>query len=177
MAGDQGRDLHELTLGEDSDGTACGAENDNWRADADLSVPENFVRIADGPKLQIDVEATYGSEEQFLRVAPAELRAQLHLPTDATSEQVFRKMAKDMFRMFPEASPQLQREALSGLGLQRSDLIGRMASESKVFEALVNRDKRELGLPAGATFLELETAMHRQFYWQMKDGTVPIDYD
>jgi hypothetical protein len=180
MAGDNVSNLRSAVLSDELDDTASGATpevTDSLHADSDLSVPQNFAQVADGKRVQIDVEATFGTEDQFLRTAPVELRQQLRLPTDATSEQVFRKMAKDMFRMFPEASPELQREALAGLGLQRSDFIGRLASESKVFDALVAREKRDLKLPAETSYLDLETAMHKNFYKQVKDGTVPIDYD
>lgn len=145
----------------------------NLYADADLSKREN-VAAKSAPK--IDVEGTYGSEADFLKSAPTELRQQLGLKPDATADQVYHKMAKDMVRLFPGASREMQQEALSSLGLKRGDLSGK-AAEDNAYNALIARDRRETGTANGASLSELETAVHRRTYRQMKDGTIPIDYD
>jgi hypothetical protein len=112
------------------------------------------------------------TEAEFLKSQPHELRRELGLKADATSDQVYHKMAQDMIALFPKASPDLKREALQSLGITQAQL-----NESTVYNAMIRRDRRETGTGDGASLSDLERAVNRKTYKQMKDGTLPIDYD
>lgn len=122
--------------------------------------------------LYADADLSRQSESDFLRSAPLDLRKQLGLKADASSEQVYHKMAEQMVRLFPQASPEMQREALQSVGLKRNEL-----NVDNAYRALIARDRRETSTADGASLADLEKAVHRKTYRQMKDGTLPIDYD
>jgi hypothetical protein len=121
---------------------------------------------------EVDLGQQIGTEAEYLRKAPGDLRRELGLRADASSEQVYRKMAQDMVRLWPQASPELKTEALATLGLQRGQV-----NEANVYNAFIARDRRETGTPATASLSELETAVHKRTYHQIKTGTLPIDVD
>jgi hypothetical protein len=157
----------------DVDHTVAGSDGSQGAgatmyAEVDLGKPQ----AKGAGKPLIDVEGTYGSEADFLKSAPGELRKQLGLKADASPEQVYHKMAHDLIAMFPKASHDLQKEALQSLGIDRSQM-----NESNVYNALIRRDRQSTGTPDGSSLSDLERAVNRKTYKQMKDGTLPIDYD
>jgi hypothetical protein len=120
-----------------------------------------------------DLSKRHGGEADYLRTAPREMRQEMGLPANATSEQLYHKMAQDFVSMFPKCSPELQREALSNLNIKR-DQVG---NESILYNAFIARDRRDTGTPDSASLSELERNVHKRTYQQIKNGTLPIDYD
>jgi hypothetical protein len=139
----------------------------NMYAEVDFGKPKQG-----GAKVEVADKGKDKSEAEYLKSAPKDLRRELGLREDATSDQVYHKMAHDMVGMWPKASPDLKREALQTLGLQRGGV-----TEANVYDAFIRRDRRETGTPDSASLSELETAVHKRTYKQIKNGTLPIDYD
>jgi hypothetical protein len=114
------------------------------------------------------------TEEQWVAHSRRESRLQAGLPGNATSESVYRNTAQFTAQTFSQFSPELQRETMTMLGLKRSE----MTNQSKVFDALINLDRKETGVPATATLDQLENAKHRQEYKTLaRTGKMPIDCD
>ena len=144
-------------------------------ADANLADPQSFTEVG-GNRVKFDPEQfiknNYGTEENFLKQQPIELRHQLGLPEGASSEQVFKRIADDTVNAFPESSPQMQDEILKSLGLRREQL-----SSAAVMNALVTRETRESGLAGKPSYEELERSMHERGLQQLKTGELPIDFN
>lgn len=124
--------------------------------DADLSKPGNF-QVAD--KGTAKPAEKLSAEEQFVRKAPKEMREEIGIPANSTSEQLFQAMSKRFMEAIKEASPMLVREAERETGLKRREM-----NEQSVFDAIVAREKRDGKLPPNATYEQTERAMHRKHF-------------
>jgi hypothetical protein len=165
-----------------------GAATQSLQADSNLADPKNQktdfqvaqvreqVHIFDGEKY---IKEKYGSDDNFLKAQPGELRKQLNMPATATSQQVYERMASQAQRLMITASPDYKAEMLKSLDLKQTDLNGKNpAAVHKTFlDAFRNREIRDSKLPANATYPELEAAMHRGSLAQIKSGRLPIDVD
>lgn len=125
-------------------------------SDADLSKPGNF-QVAD--KGTAKPAEKLSAEEQYVRKAPKELREEIGIPANSTSEQLFHAMSKRFMDAIKEASPMLVREAERETGLKRKDM-----NEQSVFDAIVAREKRDGRLTPNATYEQTERAMHRKHF-------------
>lgn len=104
----------------------------------------------DGPyKSQMDRQ--FGGQSGFIRQMGQDLRSQYHLPGNAPPEQVYQKMAADAVALFPTMSRVDKAAGLASLQLDSAS----MRDESKIFKALIDRDRREAGLPV-LSLAELE---------------------
>lgn len=150
---------------ESNDSTASGksaANVENIYADADLSKPH--------PKRAGHAQMDLGSEAEFLRTEPAKMRKDSHLPADASSEDLFRKMAKDGFAAFEKSGPGMQHQVLKELGLKQ-------LTEESLLQAQLKLRREETGLPASASYEQLEKAWYKSTYQKNLHGKLPIDYD
>lgn len=120
-----------------------------------------------------DLAMQYPNEASFVRTASREIRQQMGLPANASADQVYHKMAEDFVKTFPQASPQLQREALANMQLHREQV----GNERTVYQAIIARDRRETGTPDALPLSDLERNVHKRAYQQMKSGKLPIDCD
>lgn len=112
-----------------------------------------------------------GTEADYLKRAPEDLREQFHLPKNAPSGEVFHKMADAGFETFKHASKEWQDETLAALNLQ-----GSQWTRENVFNAMIAKERRELGLP-NASYEQLEIARHKANYKLLKSRKVPVDVD
>ena len=138
---------------------------------SDLSNPGNMRVAESGPGQFLSpdqVRKLVGTEDQYVKAAPAQLRQELGLPASASSEAVYQKMAQEFVKAFAAASPELQKEGLERLGIDRSQA----KNADTVFDAMVRADKKLVGLPDSADFQQLETAKHHYDYHHMM-----IDFD
>ena len=143
---------------------------DSFRAAANLFA-KNDVKNAPTEYAKIDVEKEYGSESDYLKSAAKNLRQSFQLSDNASSEQLYQKMAKSMFSAYQKGSPQEQREAREHFGL-----TGKV-TEQTYHDGLMRKERQELKLGSGASFQQIEEARYKKEYQMMKDGTMPIDYD
>lgn len=145
----------------------ANAANRALYADADLSKPQPGDRktaTPQGPQIEI------GTEEEYLKSAPKDLRKELGLPANATAEQVYQKKAEGSVAAFRQASSEMQAEALQYFGLKRSEY-----TVDNVYRAMIAHDRADTKTPASASLADLETAVHKRDYRMIKDGTIPID--
>jgi len=134
-------------------------------ADADLSKPHpKRATRADHPQMDL------GSEAHFLKTEPGKTRAELHLPANASSEDVFKKMAKDGFAAFEKSDPTTQKQVLKELGLPQ-------LTEESLLQAQLKMRRAETGLSPSASYEQLETAWYKSTYQKNLHGKLPIDYD
>lgn len=156
-------------------GDAGGDHLQHMRSDASLTDPANS-RLAQADTYEFDgpqfIKDNYGSDEGFLAAQPGELRQQLGLPEGASSEQVFRTMARQATDLLKTASPEYQKELLDSLQLERGD-----ASEANILNAIVQREAHESGLGSNASYEQLEQSMHARSLALVKSGSLPIDTD
>jgi hypothetical protein len=134
-------------------------------ADADLSKPHP-KRGARAGHPQMDL----GTEDHFLKSEPGKTRAELHLPGNASSEDVFRKMAKDGFAAFEKSGPAAQHQVLKELGLKE-------LTEETLLQAQLKMRRDETGLPSTASYEQLEKAWYKSTYQKNLHGKLPVDYD
>jgi hypothetical protein len=96
------------------------------------------------------------------------------LPANASAEEVYRQSAQSVAETFRDYSPELKAEAMRELGLSSAD----MRNAGKVFNAMVERDRRETGLGPSVSYKDLETAMRKKEYGQLvRTGKMEIDCD
>ncbi len=134
-------------------------------ADADLSKPQP-KRAARASHPQMDL----GTEDHFLKTEPGKTRAELHLPGNASSEDVFRKMAKDGFAAFEKSGPAAQHQVLKELGLKE-------LTEESLLQAQLKMRRDESGLPSTASYEQLEKAWYKSTYQKNLHGKLPVDYE
>lgn len=158
------------------DGELSGLQQEALTFNAQPPTDGNITGPAGAEIFEFDgkkfIEDNYGSEQKFLEAQPGELRQQLGLPANATSQDVFEKMAKDTKQILGTASPEMSREILDSLQLHNSK-----APESDILDALVRREMRDSRLTGSPSYQQLENAMHQRSLDEVRSGRMPIDYD
>ncbi len=152
------------------DTTGSGKDGERRAPLVDLADNRNVIQTADSRKyLPADeVRKLVGSEDEYMRKAPGQLREQLKLPAGASSEDVYHAMANEFVKAFHSASHQLQQEGLRRLGINRTQA----QNPDTVFSAMVKSDKQQFGLKPSASFSDLEKAKHHWDYHHMT-----LDFD
>ena len=131
--------------------------------------PGSEVFEFDGEKF---IQDNYGSEQAYLDAQPNEIRQELGLSNDASSKDVYERMAEMTAQTMKTASTEMKVLILTDLGIKEAD-----ANQENILEAMVKRDSQRFGLSGQASFQELEKAIHRQSLADVKSGKLPIDYD
>lgn len=159
-------------------------EKDNLASQAGARFQEQVhsVRVADRGKsgtgadltLKIPDAKHLPKEDVFVKDQERQNRQIYQLPADATSEQLFKAMAKTGFDNLsnPKYSTMMVNDALQQMGIKKEGL-----TEQKFFDAFVAYHKRVNGVSADASFEQLETAMHKKLYSDIKHRRVPVDTD
>lgn len=136
----------------------------------------------DGPhKSQIDKQ--FGGPSGFIRQMGQDLRSQYHLPGNAPPEQLYHKMAADAVALFPTMNRADKAAGLASLQLDSASI----KDEGKVFKALIDRDRREAGLPVlslpelkankCSAMQESEVAGHLRSYKDAVKNGITIDFN
>ncbi len=155
--------------------TAAGDSLPALQKDSDLSRPQ-VVAAADRTDQAHqpggDILQTLGTEAHFLRHEPLQMRAQFHLPANASSEQLFEKIASAAFQEYEHSRPELKADELKVLGLTADNI-----SPQSIFAAQMAQRAKEFGVTDPNNYAEIELKMNKKFYADYKAGKVAIDYD
>lgn len=167
---------------EGRDGQVNGDDNLASQVGARLQEQVHLTRVADRGKSSSGGDVTLKlpdakhlpKEEVFIKDQERQNRQIYHLPADATSEQLFKAMAKSGFDNLsnPIYSPMMVNDALKELGIKKEGL-----TEQKFFDAFLAYHKRVSGVAADAGFEQLEAAMHKKLYSDIKHRKLPVDPD
>ncbi|CAN5467044.1 hypothetical protein BH11CYA1_BH11CYA1_01270 [soil metagenome] len=177
----------ELPKAASSEGLAnlqCEAWRMSSASDSTINAAARLISDTpvDGP-YKHSVDKQFGGKIGYIRQASEGLRTQYDLPPDASSEQLYRKMAADVVATFPTAS---RSDKVHGLkSLQLDDLS--IKDEKQVFKALIDRDRRQGGLPPlsmreleankCSAMNESELGSHLKGYKDAVKKGIPIDYN
>jgi hypothetical protein len=130
-----------------------------------------------------EIDQQYGGRAGFVRQMVKDFRSQYSLPADAAPEQLYRKMAADAVALFPHMNRAEKAAGLASLQLDGTAI----KDESKVFKALIDRDRRDAGLPAlslaelkankCSAMKETELAAHLTAYKDVVKNGIRLDYN
>jgi hypothetical protein len=130
-----------------------------------------------------EIDKQYGGIAGFIRQMGNDRRSQYNLPADAAPEKLYQKMAADAVALFPRMNTTEQAAGLASLQLDGTEI----KDEGKVFKALIDRDRREAGLPAlslaelrankCSAMKETEVASHLTAYKDVVKNGIEIDYN
>ncbi len=136
----------------------------------------------DGPH-KAEIDKQFGGQAGFMRQMGQDLRSQYRLPADATSEQLYHKMAADAVALFPTMTRAEKAAGLASLQLDGASI----KDEGKVFKALIDRDRRDAGLPVlsvpelkankCSAMKETELAAHLNAYKEVVKNGIKLDYN
>jgi hypothetical protein len=110
------------------------------------------------------------SEKQFVEKAAHDIRRQLKLDKDASSEDVFKKMGVDGYEYY-RTHPNEQANALKESGLTKENI-----SAESLTQSIIARNRAEEHLP-NAKLDKVEEGIYKKLYKDLKNHTERIDYD
>ncbi|MBP9090327.1 hypothetical protein KBI23_04805 [bacterium] len=139
-------------------------------------------KAIEGPH-KAEIDKQFGGQAGFMRQMGQDLRSQYSLPADASSEQLYHKMAADAVAIFPTMTKAEKAAGLASLQLDGASI----KDEGKVFKALIDRDRRDADLSAlslpelkanGCSAMkETEVAAHLTAYKDAVKNGIKIDYN
>ncbi|HEY9756497.1 MAG TPA: hypothetical protein V6C97_15120 [Oculatellaceae cyanobacterium] len=119
------------------------------------------------------------TEDQFMKIAPGVVRAELHLPKDATSKQVVDGMLKQEIALFKSANLQQEQSALKAFGFDDKQVSqfthnkSRPGYDSQLAAAWLDKEKQYLDVTGPATedtYKKIETGALKQAYQAARDA-------
>ena len=135
---------------------APGRANDNAAANQDQIPP-------------VDLWKQYGTKDNYMTQAPAEMRSAYGLEANASPEKLMRAVAKDVNDAYNNSPPDVRRLLMQNHG---------MTSFPKTFDELVKKladnERAELKLPSTASFADIEKG-RLEAHW--KKRYIPVDTD
>lgn len=139
-------------------------------------------KTIEGPH-KAEIDKQFGGQAGFIRQMGIDFRNQYNLPSDASPEQLYHKMAADAVALFPHMNKAEKAAGLASLQLDGTAI----KDEGKVFKALIDRDRRDAGLPAlslaelkankCSAMKETELAAHLTAYKDAVKNGIEIDYN
>lgn len=136
----------------------------------------------EGPH-KAEIDKQFGGQAGFIRQMGNDLRSQYNLPADAAPEQLYHKMAADAVALFPHMNKAEKAAGLASLQLDGTAI----KDEGKVFKALIDRDRRDAGLPVlslaelkankCSAMKETEVAAHLTAYKEAVKNGIKLDYN
>lgn len=126
---------------------------------------------AKGEKPVVDIKAAYGSDEGFLRKSPQEMRFNAGLKPNASSEELFNAMGKQVADFYTNAKPGDKALMQQNYGLADKDF-----TPAKVAASIVDSHRREFNMP-GASASEIEKALHKSILHKINTCQMEIDPD
>lgn len=165
-----GADAVQSRLQADSD----LADPKNQRSDTTMVAQQSTEgrHIFDGPAY---IKETYGSEANYFTVERDSMRHQFGLNSDASSEELYRKIVRDSMNKLKGNDP--HDRAMIIEGLKEMNINPADVTHQKMLDGLLKRDGGAAGPGGKPDYNKAEQNMHQRFLDQLKSGNLPIDYN
>lgn len=129
----------------------------------------DITRFSNEQVPPVDLWKQYGSQDNFMKQAPIEMRNSYGLEPNASSEKLFRTIAREVSDAYNNSPPDVRRLLMQNHG---------MVTFPKTFDDLVKKladnDRAELKLKPDASFSDIEKARNEAIW---KKRYMPVDTD